>query len=146
MAIDIHEDGDFLQFVCPRLYNLRECPHKAAAFEAALVMAWRTKSVGYEYHPESGELRAVFELPLEDSMLTERQMARIVKTVYDLIETYDPVIRHAMKTGKVDMERTKHAEPDEEAVKNQEVSELIRQLGGLDKLREMASQNRAPGS
>ena len=145
MAIDIWEDGEFLQFICPRLYNVKDCPHKAAVFEAALVMAWRTKSLGYEYHPDSGELRAVFELPLEDAQLTERQLGRILKMVYDLVEAYDPVIRSAIATGKIDMELAGSKRPDPEAAKNREVEDLIAELGGVDKLRELAAKNKTPG-
>ena len=145
MAIDIWEDGEFLQFICPRLYNVKDCPNRAAVFEAALVMAWRTKSLGYEYHQDSGELRAVFEMPLEDGELTERQLARILKMVFDLVEAYDPVIRNAITAGEIDMSLAGSKEPEPGATKNREVEELIAELGGVDKLRELAAKNKTPG-
>ncbi len=145
MAIDIWEDGEFLQFICPRLYNIKECPHKAAVFEAALVMAWSTKSIGFEYHQDSGEVRAVFEIPLEDAQLTERQLARILSMLRELVETYDPVIRLAIATGKIDMTLSGSKPPDPTAAKNREVDDLIAELGGVERLRELAAKNKTPG-
>jgi hypothetical protein len=145
----ILEDGALVQFLCPELYDLSACSNRGAVFEAAMQMAWSTKSLAFEYDAESKKLWVTVDLPLEDGTLTANQVERIVGTLVELIDEYHPVLKHAIDCGEIDFRRTGNASASQPAAT--EVENLIRKLGGLDKVKKILDKTpndapRTPGT
>ena len=43
ISLIVDPDGEYLELVAPRVYNVRECPHKGAVFAALLEIAYKTR-------------------------------------------------------------------------------------------------------
>jgi hypothetical protein len=55
----------------------------------------------WEYDPSDGEIRAIIEFPLEDSMLTERQFNRCLSGLIQIVDTIAlPRLQEVMETGE----------------------------------------------
>ena len=139
--IELHillaEDGEFLHVMASRLYDLKDCPHRSSVFEALLTIAYITKSMSYEYDPEDGELRATIEMPLEDGRLTPDQFSDICNLLVCTVDAYDSVVRHAMRTGTVDMNLEGKPLPDAD---KQRINARIRKAAPLKGARKSASR------
>jgi hypothetical protein len=134
--IRVSEEGEFLTVSIPWTWNLADCPHKAAVFEALLDFQARSKLVRFDYDPDDGELRANAEIAVEDSSLTSTQFHRLIKAVGNAVLEFDPVLRHAMRTGEVDMNRlADSAEDDGESARLQG---LVDEAGGVEALERLA--------
>lgn len=135
IAVDLAHEGRTVMFVAPGLYDLSKCKHRAAALEACLVMAHCMKSLNYEFNGDTGEVRATVEIPVADSALDENQATRALSLLISVLDAGDPVIRHAMRTGKIDLSREglKAAEVD-----RLDREQLVKDLGGIERLRDLA--------
>jgi len=139
VIIKLEENGEFLKVFSPAVYHLEPGPHQLSVFLALLQICWRTKMLQYEYDPSDGEIRAIIEFPLEDAELTERQFMRIVFSLVELVDRYDPIIRRAIETGEVDFEALA---PD----LGEQLASLFRTMarsGGIDELRRLIEEARA---
>jgi hypothetical protein len=66
-----------------------------------LAISWETKMLQWEYDPSDGEIRAIIEFPLEDSMLTERQFNRCLSGLIQIVDTIAlPRLQEVMETGE----------------------------------------------
>lgn len=101
LVIRVMEDGEFLSIFCPWAWNVRDCPHRAAVFEALATIQGHCKMLRFDHDPNDGEIRPNIELPIEDSGLTSHQFHRLVHGVMHGVQRFDGVIRHAMNTGEV---------------------------------------------
>ena len=137
VVVQLTEDGRFIRFIAPELYDLSKCRDRTAAMEAALATGYRTKSINYEFDPTSGELRAVLEFPLGNAVFTEKQVSRCIGLLSRIVDAADPVIRRAIDTGKVDWSiyDTVPADADK-----RQMAELLERVGGIEGLRKLAAQ------
>jgi hypothetical protein len=66
-----------------------------------LAISWETKMLQWEYDPSDGEIRAIIEFPLEDSILTERQFNRCLSGLIQIVDTIAfPRLQEVMETGE----------------------------------------------
>lgn len=103
VAVSLSEDGEFLEFTTPRLYDSRHCRDPGKLFQALLDVTMRTKLVRFEHDPEDGEIRGTVSFPIEDGRLTPRQFRRMLEAIPRAVDRWHPVIRHAIDTGVVDL-------------------------------------------
>jgi hypothetical protein len=107
IAIDLSENGEFIKVIAPRAYEYKEGPHKLALFETLLIISWNTKMIQFEYDPSDGEVRAIIEFPLEDALLTERQLMRTLTGLIHIIDSNDAAVRRAIEEGEIDVDNDK---------------------------------------
>jgi hypothetical protein len=140
VIIKLEENGEFLKVFSPAVYHVPADQNQLGVFLVLLHICWRTKMLQYEYDPTDGEIRAMIEFPLEDAELTERQFMRIVFSLVELVDRYDPVIRRAIETGEVDFHELA---PD----LGEQLASLFRTMaqggGSIDELRRMIEEARA---
>lgn len=103
VAVSVSEDGYFLEFTAPRLYDARRCRNPAALFQALLDIMLRTKLVRFEHDPADGEIRCTVSYPVEDGGLTRRQFRRMLEAIPKAVDRWHPVIRLALDEGVVDL-------------------------------------------
>lgn len=140
MVIRVMERGEFLSVFCPQAWNVGDCPHKAAVFEAIASIQSQYKLLRFDYDPKDGELRPNIELPLEDSEITSRQFHRLIHGVLHGVQRFDGVIRHAMETGEVSfasVERMEDLEPPSPEVIR--LHRLAEEVGGIDELERLVT-------
>jgi hypothetical protein len=66
-----------------------------------LAISWETKMLQWEYDPSDGEIRAIIEFPLEDSILTERQFHRCLSGLIQIVDSIAiPRLKEVMETGE----------------------------------------------
>jgi hypothetical protein len=141
IGIECHNDGVYVQVAAQRVYNLANCKYKGATLAALAELAFRTRSLQCEYDPSDGEVRYSVDTWVLDNTLTANQLEMMVRILVDLLEEYEPVIRTAMDTGKVDFElANKRTEPTDDsnapAPLPPEIAELLARAGGVEGLRE----------
>ena len=141
IGIECHNDGAYVQVAAQRVYNLANCKYKGATLAALAELAFRTRSLQCEYDPTDGEVRYAVDTWVLDNTLTANQLEMMVRILVDLLEEYEPVIRTAMDTGKVDFElANKRTEPTDDsnapAPLPPEIAELLARAGGVEGLRE----------
>jgi hypothetical protein len=102
IVVQLDEDGEFFELFAPRvLSGVKDHPHKAAILQTMLSISWETKMLQWEYDPTDGEIRAIIEFPLEDSMLTERQFNRCLHSLIQIVdEMAMPRLKAVMETGE----------------------------------------------
>lgn len=141
-SLELHffldEDGEFLLIMSLPLYSLKDCPHKNQVLEALLSTMYLTKSVSYEYDPDDGEVRATIEMPIEDGTITPEQFRALCGLLVGTIDGSDSIIRHAMKTGKIDQSLEGKPLPDPE---KQEINELLAKIGGVEGLKRIVGDS-----
>ena len=137
LVVDLCNNGECILILSPELYNLKKCENRAAVFEAVLAIGYDTKSVNFEYNEESGELRATVEFPIGENRLTASQIKSCLLLLLGVIDSADPVIRHAMKTGLVDLECGEKIEEDSD---KKELNDLLKKAGGIEGLRKLAAE------
>lgn len=103
IVIGVSEEGEFLEFTAPRLYDARRCRDPGKLFQALLDVTMRTKLVRFEHDAEDGEVRATVTYPVEDGGLTRRQFRRMVEAIPKAVDHWHPVIRRAIEEGVVDL-------------------------------------------
>lgn len=138
-VIRVLERGEFLAIFTPQAWNVEDCPHKAAVFEAIASIQAQYKMLRFDYDPSDGEIRPNVELPLEDSELTSRQFHRLMHGMLHGVPRFDRVIRHAIETGEVsfaglDDEEPTGAPPPRIA----RLQRLANEAGGIEALERLA--------
>lgn len=97
------ENGEYLKVFAPNCYDYPpDGPYRSELFQACLMISWMTKSIQYEYDIRDGEIRCIIEFPLEDALLTEKQLMRCLSAIVYVTDQYDEMIRKAMTTGIID--------------------------------------------
>lgn len=147
--VSIAAEGQYVEVVIPRAYNLANCKYKGATLAALAEIAFRTRSLQCEYDPQDGEVRYSVDAWVLDNTLTRAQLEMMVRIVVELLEEHEPVVRCAMETGKVDFGlAVKPASESSEgapAALPPEIAELIAKAGGLDALRAAVEQAQSRG-
>ena len=101
VLILLEEGGSYVRFLCPRLYRYEGKRFRADLFQSCLMINYWTKLIQFEYDDRDGELRAVIELPLEDSQLTLAQLSRCLTSLAYIVDLIDPLIRKTLRQGGV---------------------------------------------
>jgi hypothetical protein len=136
ITFELTDDGAYFRAIARYLYNLKDCPHKAAVLEATLIIAYQTKGVGYEFDPTDGELRVTIEFPIDDAKIQPKQLEKICGAISGVVDNYDSVIRNAMLTGKIDFSLEDKPMPD---ASKDEMNALLEKIGGLEGLKKLAN-------
>lgn len=102
IVIQLDEEGEFFKLYAPQvLAGVKDHPHKAAILQTMLSISWETKMLQWEYDPADGEIRAIIEFPLEDSILTEKQFNRCLHGLIQIVDEMAlPRLHAVMKTGQ----------------------------------------------
>jgi len=138
-VIQAPEDGKFLMIFAPQAWNVAECPHKAAVFEAIVTIQGQYKLMRFDYDPSDGEIRPNVELPAEDAEVTSNQFHRLLLGVYLGVQRYDCVVRHAMRTGEVSFAAVRHDDMSgQSSTANHRLEELAAEAGGIEVLERIA--------
>jgi len=99
-------NGEYVAAVAPDALNTTECKYKGALFAAMAEIGLRTKYVQLVHDPSDGEIRLEVEVPVVDGTLTANQLEVMIYSVLGNLETFYPVLKHAMETGKIDFSRS----------------------------------------
>lgn len=101
IIVQLDEEGKFFRVFTPQvLAGIKDHPHKAAILQTMLAISWETKMLQWEYDPSDGEIRAIIEFPLEDSILTERQFHRCLSGLIQIVDGIAiPRLKEVMVTG-----------------------------------------------
>lgn len=87
LAIALEEDGEYFQLAAPQLLTgIKDYIYKNVLFQTLLTLSWETKTVRWKYDPIAGEVSAMIEFPLEDSVLTPRQFDRCLGNLIELVD------------------------------------------------------------
>ena len=103
VAVSVSEDGEFVEFTAPGLYDASRCRDPGKLFQTLLDVTMRTKLVRFEHDASDGEIRATVTFPVEDGRLTGRQFHRMVEAIPKAVDRWHPVIRQAIEAGVVDL-------------------------------------------
>ncbi len=101
IIVQLDEEGKFFRLFAPQVLDgVQDHPYKAAILQTMLAISWETKMLQWEYDPSDGEIRAIIEFPLEDSILTEKQFNRCLSGLVQLVDTVAiPRLTEVMETG-----------------------------------------------
>lgn len=130
LIIAVEEGGEFLKVAAPKAYQFPKNAnsfHKMALFQTLLQISWDTKMLQFEYDPDDGEVRAIIEFPIEDSILTRKQLMRCIFGITAILEKYHEHILDAMKQGitpESDSEKKKAFEEFQRQRREQRRSDL----------------------
>jgi hypothetical protein len=108
----LSDDGEYIEIFAPQAFNTSNCRYKAALFSAMLQLSFMTKHVQFEHDPRDGEIRLAVDLPVCDGTVTLEQFSRMLFVLTGILEEYDPVLRHAMQTGRIDWSKRWRGERD----------------------------------
>jgi hypothetical protein len=102
IVVQLDEEGKFFRVFAPQiLAGIQEHPYKAAILQTMLAISWETKMLQWEYDPSDGEIRAIIEFPLEDSILTEKQFNRCLSGLIQIVDSIAmPRLKEVMETGQ----------------------------------------------
>jgi hypothetical protein len=102
IVVQLDEDGEFFRLFAPQVIaGVKDHPHKQAILQTMLSISWETKMLQWEYDPSDGEIRAIIEFPLEDSILTERQFNRCLRGLVQIVDSVAiPRLKQVMETGQ----------------------------------------------
>jgi hypothetical protein len=101
VVFSVQENGELVKIIVPRLYNCIHPGNRKAFFETAIRKTFEKKLCFYDYDHRDGEIRMVLDIPLEDAVLTEKQVKRIVSGMVRLVDVNDPDIRAAVEQGRL---------------------------------------------
>lgn len=99
VIIQLEEGGEYLKIFAPKCYTYKDGPHKEALFKTCLMVSFATKLLQFEYDPEDGEVRAIVEFPLEDAILTDKQLLRCLQGLVQLVDQHHEYMVAAMQDG-----------------------------------------------
>jgi len=84
--------------------------------------------VQFEYDPDDGEIQAIVEFALEDSMLTRQQLMRTIYALTDALEEYHDAVHDAI-TGGLPLEKPSELRKNYERFLQERRAERLRRLG-----------------
>ncbi len=102
LVLKCEEEGEYFKLIAPNLYKLASEKRGAALFQTLLMVSWKTKLIQFEYDEADGEVRAIVEFPLEDAVLSRRQLMRCLHGMVQIVDEYHPIIQRALDMGRVD--------------------------------------------
>ncbi|WP_207714447.1 hypothetical protein [Scytonema sp. UIC 10036] len=100
ILIILGKRGEYLQIVAPQLLTNINDLHTSLLFKALLNLSLHTKMVRWGYDPIAKEICATVELPLEDSLLSQKQFAFCLEALIRVIdEVAMPRLKAILETG-----------------------------------------------
>ena len=142
ILVRLVERGEFCTAFVPRAWNLADCDHRAAVCEAATRIQAKLKLVRFDLC-DDGCLQPNIEIPLEKAPMCAEQLHRALAGLLLAVREFDPVIRHAMETGTVDLDLAEEDLPEPPADITR-ILELGESTGGLDALERLLGDSDAP--
>jgi hypothetical protein len=133
LVVKPENNGTFLRVFAPFVYNLKDSSHRDAGFQALLIANFRTNMVTFEFDPNDGEVRAGVEIPVEDAVVTQRQLRAILHGIASIVDEADPFVRGAIESGKVEHEAWIPGMSPQMA----QMMALVQKAGGLDAARKL---------
>ncbi|WGV25621.1 hypothetical protein [Halotia branconii] len=102
IVVQLDEQGKFFRVFAPQvLAGVQDHPYKEVILQTMLAISWETKMLQWEYDPSDGEIRAIIEFPLEDSILTEKQFHRCLSGLIQIVDNIAlPRLKEVMVTGQ----------------------------------------------
>lgn len=101
VVISVTEEGEYIKFFVPSAYHIPEDESAYAVLKSFSIIAWQVKMLDFEVDPSDGEVRPTIDFPLEDGTATEKQLIRCCKTLAQLVDIFDPYIKHALLHNEV---------------------------------------------
>jgi hypothetical protein len=100
LLITLSEEGEYLQITAPQLLNDIKASLAPVIHKALLNLSLQTKMVRWAYDPMDGEISALVDLPIMDSLLTERQFSLCLEALVRVIdEVAMPRLKNILRTG-----------------------------------------------
>jgi hypothetical protein len=132
VIVRVAEKGELVAVLCPQAWNIADCPHRQAVCEAMARLQASTKLIRFDLDDE-GHVTPNIEIPLETAPMTADQFLRGIAGVLLAVRQFDPVIRHAMTSGEVDLDlvRDDLPEPPPEVTG---LLDLAKEAGGIEGL------------
>jgi hypothetical protein len=100
--------------------------HRRQAISEAMSLAnWQLRFARFEMDPEDGELRCRADMPLYDGVPTDRQLTRLMYTVWNVTERYSPALVEVM-TGQAEpaLAIARVEQPQTEPIRGKQVTDL----------------------
>jgi hypothetical protein len=146
LFIDRVLNGEYVVVLMPRAYSLKDCRHKAAVLNVLMQISYLSRSLQCGYDPEDDEVRLRVDTWVLDNTLTELQLDVMVRILLKLVDEYDPVVRHAMQTGRIDfsLAQPEESAPPKTAELPPEIAALLEKAGGMEGLREVVERSQVP--
>ena len=101
IVILLEEDGAFIKLFAPNCYSYKETKYVKEFFQVLLTISFYTKMLQFECDHESKSIYAMIEFPLEDAILTEKQLLRALNSLAHLVDKFDSAIRLVLATGEI---------------------------------------------
>jgi len=143
ILVRLVERGELCVAFVPRAWNLADCDHRAAVCEAATRIQAKLKLIRFDLTDEAF-LQPNIEIPLEKAPMCAEQLHRAIAGILMAVRQFDPVIRHAMATGEVDLDLAKDDDPAEPPADITRILELGESAGGLEALERLLGDSDAP--
>lgn len=100
VLIQVLENGEYLKVFAPNAFDARG-EFADVLLRACVMVQWKTKLIQFEYDVSDGELRVIVEFPLEDAVLTHRQLIRCVHGLVGILDEFYPVLYRALHEGVI---------------------------------------------
>jgi hypothetical protein len=101
VRIYLCEEGEGLSFQAPHVFNLADCPRRAAALKCMAEHVYNTKIGHFGYDPRDGEVDVSHFFPVEDGTLTKQQFLRLLHVTRQVATQDVQGLRQAAFGGKV---------------------------------------------
>lgn len=142
VIVRLVEQGEFCAAFVPRAWNLAACEHRSAVCEAATRIQSKMKMIRFDLDDDDN-LQPNIEIALEKAPMCAEQLHRAIAGLLIAVRQFDPVIRHAMTTGEVDLDLAQDDAPEPPADITR-ILELGEAAGGLDALERLLGDSDAP--
>lgn len=142
ILVRLVEDGEFCIAFVPQAWKLGDCKYRGAVCEAVARIQSKVKLLRFDLDDE-GHLQPNIEISLEEAPMCVEQLHRAISSLLMAVRHFDLVIRHAMETGKVDLDLAKKTIPQPPADISQ-IMELGESAGGLEALERLLGDSDAP--
>lgn len=142
VVVRLVERGEFVAVFAPHAWSLAECAHRAAVCEAAARVQAHMKLIRFDLDDDD-HFQPNVEISLEDAAMCSAQLHRAITSILLTIRRFDPVFRHAMETGEVDMDLACD-DPIQPPADVAGILDIARDAGGLDALERLLGGGDAP--
>lgn len=126
----VADDGDAVDIVAPRVYDLRTAVHAGAVCELLLSINFQTRSFRWEVDRRDGEVRGRLSPPLGGAPITHEAFRRLLGLMPRTVDFWHPVIQRVIATGTL-------PPPPPSFRTDPRLERAIEDAGGLDGLRDL---------
>ena len=88
IVFKIEEEGRYLKVIVPSYFEISTSEKNYTFLGKLLKISWETKLVQFELNQQTGEVRAIIEVAIEDGTLTSNQIKRIIDTLLTVSDYY----------------------------------------------------------